>query len=199
MTLEIARRWIGGRWRTGAVAENGNGGSLPQGWTATEHDPPDGEQDLDTGGNAVTGGALKRPDGTVAVAFDGEGKLEFYYADGEHVAFAIYAGGDSGGIEFFHGSAPGESDTSLKWNDDTQTWVFQDNVEYQGNDPLLITSGGLDMGEYKAENAGDATNPRDLVNLRTLLAIGFTLPTVDPADGGSLWNDNGTVKVASAP
>ncbi len=29
MGLEIARRWIGGRWRTGVADENGNGGSHP--------------------------------------------------------------------------------------------------------------------------------------------------------------------------
>lgn len=144
-TRNYDERYIAAALAASVAAGGGGGGSLPTGWVADSPGP--GELSLGdpvSSSSIGTSGVLKRPDGTAAIAFDGNGRVEFYYGDGETLAFAISAAGEQTAIEF-HKTNPDSSTPILKWDDDARTWICQGDFQYAGNDPLFINGGGLNM------------------------------------------------------
>jgi hypothetical protein len=84
----------------------------------------------------------------------------------------------------------------------------------QGGDELVVASGGkitvesggsFDAGsavtavEFDTDDFAVADGSVSLSTARTaLLTIVASIPTTDPADGATIWNDGGVLKAASA-
>lgn len=111
-------------------------------------------EDLNLDGWALVGGTLKRPNGTTAAAFDEDGGFTIYYPDGETIALRV--SGDGLPVKL---NTP-DGHVLLAYS------ATRDALEFYGNNPLLLSSGGLDVNGYTVKQVADPETDTDAANKR---------------------------------
>lgn len=193
MTLEIARRLIGGTWRTGVASESGGGGSPPavtDGTTSVDattiratavSEPSPGEAEIIALPDGMT---FDEGDGYVAL--DGNSSNGFKWPNTNVGASGPFLKLDSGGVR-----VRADSGRLALTNTDGDCDVL---AAQAGIGTVIVVGNGQQLYVFDPEQniqyfGVDASGNVLLPNL----------PIEDPLVPGALWNNGGVLTISDGP